>query len=334
MDNKIFIIAEAGDNHNGNIDFAFKLIDKAKESGADAVKFQTFITDNIITKDAKMAEYQIQNIGQEKTQYEMVKELELSFMDFKKLKKYCDKVNIKFLTTAFDIDSLNFITDKLKVDMLKIPSGEITNYPYLVACARKRLPIILSTGMSFLKEVGECVKLLKKNGAGEISILHCTTEYPAPKNQVNLNAMLTLKKKFRCKVGYSDHTKGIDIPIAAVALGARIIEKHFTLDKNLPGPDHKASLEPEELKVMVESIREVSSALGDGLKTPAQSEIKNIAVARKSIVARKDIKVGEKFSENNITTKRPGTGINPMRWQKVLRLAAKRDFKKDELIEL
>lgn len=331
---KVFIIAEAGDNHNGDINLAYKLIDEAKNSGADAVKFQTFITEDIICKNAEMAEYQKANTGIEESQFDMVKKLELSFADFVKLRKYADKKGIRFLTTAFDLKSLKFIVDELKVDCLKIPSGEITNYPYLVECGKTKLPIILSTGMCELNEIKDAVKILKKNGAKDITILHCTTEYPAPLESVNLLAMNTLKEKFGCKVGYSDHTKGIDVPCYAVAMGAEVIEKHFTLDKNLPGPDHKASLEPSELKAMVDKIRELQVILGNGDKKPQEAEKKNISIARKSIVASCDIKAGEKFTTENLACKRPGDGISPMNWKKIIGKKAKRDFNKDEKIEL
>lgn len=331
---KIFIIAEAGDNHNGDINLAYKLIDEAKKSGADAVKFQTFVTEDIICKNAEMAEYQKANTGIEESQFDMVKKLELSFADFVKLRKYADKKGIRFLTTAFDLKSLKFIVGELKVDCLKIPSGEITNYPYLVECGKTKLPIILSTGMCELSEIKDAVKILKKNGAKDITVLHCTTEYPAPLESVNLLAMNTLKEKFGCKVGYSDHTKGIDMPCYAVAMGAEVIEKHFTLDKNLPGPDHKASLEPSELKAMVDKIRELQVILGNGDKKPQEAEKKNISIARKSIVASCDIKAGEKFTTENLACKRPGDGISPMNWKKVIGKKAKRDFNKDEKIEL
>ena len=331
---KVFIIAEAGDNHNGDINLAYKLIDVAKESGADAVKFQTFITEDIICKDAEMAKYQKVNTGVEESQFEMVKRLELSFDEFKKLKKYADKKGIKFLTTGFDKKSVRFISNELKLDMLKIPSGEITNYPYLVECAKTKLPVILSTGMCELKEIKEAVKVLKKNGTPKIIVLHCTTEYPAPLESVNLLAMKTLKEEFGFEVGYSDHTKGIEVPCYAVAMGATVIEKHFTIDKNLPGPDHKASLEPQELKEMVEKIREVELILGDGDKKPQNAEKANIPIARKSIVAACEIKQGEKFTEENLACKRPGDGMNPMLWKKVVGKKDKKDFKKDEKIEL
>ncbi len=326
------IIAEAGVNHNGDIEIAKKLIVKAKECGADIVKFQTAKLDSLVSKTAKMAEYQKENIGKEESQKEMLSKLLLSFETFEELADYCKEVGIQFLSTPFDIESIQFL-DSMQ-NIWKVPSGEITNYPYLVEIARTGKDIILSTGMSTLQEVEEALNVLRQNGAGEIILLHCTTNYPTPMQDVNLRAMLTLKEKFGCKIGYSDHTQGIEVPIAAVALGATVIEKHFTLDKNMEGPDHKASIEPDEFAQMVKSIRNIEKALGNGEKTPSQSEIANIAVARKSIIALKEIKAGEVFSEENITTKRPGTGINPMRWNEILGQKAKRDFAEDELIEV
>lgn len=331
---KVFIIAEAGDNHNGDIDLAYKLIDIAKASGADAVKFQTFVTEEIIAENAEMAEYQKENVGTNETQFEMVKKLELSFSQFVELKNYCDEIGIKFLTTAFDIPSLHFIVNDLHVDMLKIPSGEITNYPYLVECAKTKLPIILSTGMCNVKEIEDCINVLKNNGTTDITLLHCTTEYPAPIDSVNLLAMKTLKKRFNTKVGYSDHTKGTKISEYAVAMGASIVEKHFTIDKNLPGPDHKASLDPQELKTLVENIRELEIVLGTGEKIAQSAEIKNIAIARKSIVAKRAIKKGEMFTDENLGCKRPGDGVSPMRWNEVIGTYAQKDYNKDEKISI
>ena len=330
--NDTIIIAEAGVNHNGNIEIAKKLIVKAKECGADIVKFQTAKLDSLVSKTAKMAEYQKENIGKEESQKEMLSKLLLSFETFEELADYCKEVGIQFLSTPFDIESIQFL-DSMQ-NIWKVPSGEITNYPYLVEIARTGKDIILSTGMSTLQEVEDALNVLRQNGASEIILLHCTTNYPTPMQDVNLRAMLTLKEKFGCKIGYSDHTQGIEVPIAAVALGATVIEKHFTLDKNMEGPDHKASIEPDEFAQMVKSIRSIEKALGNGEKTPSQSEIANIAVARKSIIALKEIKAGEVFSEENITTKRPGTGINPMRWNEILGQKAKRDFAEDELIEV
>lgn len=326
------IIAEAGVNHNGSISMAKKLIRAAKSSGADIVKFQTANVDSLVSESAAMAEYQRRNTGQEKSQKEMLKKLLLKFEDFEDLASYCMEVGIKFLSTPFDIESVRFL-DKLQ-DIWKIPSGEITNYPYLVEIGRTKKDVILSTGMSDLHEIHDAVDVLKSNGTKNITLLHCTTEYPAPIEEINLNVMETLRKEFGCPVGYSDHTQGIEIDLAAVAMGATIIEKHFTLDRNLPGPDHKASLEPDELKAMVSGIRKVELARGTGVKRPTASERKNRDIARKSIVAAKAIKQGEIFTTDNLTTKRPGSGVSPMRWNEVLGERAVRCFEEDELIEL
>ena len=330
---KVYIIAEAGDNHNGDFNTALKLVDVAKRAGADCVKFQTFVTEEIISKYAEMAEYQKKNTGKEESQFEMVKRLELSFDEFRKIKEYCDRVGIQFLSTPFDLKSVDFLNE-LGVPFFKIPSGEITNYPYLIKIARTGKPVVMSTGMCEPDEILAAINVLEKNGSGEITLLHCNTEYPTPLKDVNLYAMRTMKKMFGKKVGYSDHTKGIEVPVAAVALGACVIEKHFTLDKNMPGPDHKASLEPDELGRMVKNIRNIEIALGDGVKRVSESERKNIAIARKSIVARRNIQEGEILTEENLAVKRPGTGINPMQWMEVLGTRAVRDFKEDELIEI
>lgn len=307
---KVYIIAEAGDNHNGDFNTALKLVDVAKRAGADCVKFQTFVTEEIISKYAEMAEYQKKNTGKEESQFEMVKRLELSFDEFRKIKEYCDRVGIQFLSTPFDLKSVDFLNE-LGVPFFKIPSGEITNYPYLIKIAHTGKPVVMSTGMCEPDEILAAINVLEKNGSGEITLLHCNTEYPTPLKDVNLYAMRTMKKMFGKKVGYSDHTKGIEVPVAAVALGACVIEKHFTLDKNMPGPDHKASLEPDELGRMVKNIRNIEIALGDGVKRVSESERKNIAIARKSIVARRNIQEGEILTEENLAVKRPGTGINP-----------------------
>lgn len=333
LENRVFIIAEAGDNHNGDINLAYKLVDVAVEAGADCVKFQTFITEEIISKKAEMAEYQKKNTGISESQFEMVKKLELSFDDFKKIKAYCDQKGIIFLSTAFDLPSVKFL-NQIQIPFWKIPSGEITNLPYLEAIAKTGKKIVMSTGMASLKEIEAALNILKVNGAKDIVLLHCNTEYPTPMEDVNLLAMIQMRNLFNCKVGYSDHTQGIEVPIAAVTLGARIIEKHFTLNKNMPGPDHKASLEPEELKLMVTSIRNIEKALGDGIKKVSKSEKKNIEIARKSITAKKMIKKGETFTTDNITCKRPGNGISPMEWYNVLGQKAIKDFKEDELILL
>lgn len=330
--NHVTIIAEAGVNHNGSYQLACQLVDAAKNAGADFIKFQTFHSENLVSKTAKKADYQIQTTGDD-SQLSMLKQLELSESDFVELKKYCNSKGIQFLSTPFDLESIRFLNE-LDIPFWKIPSGEVTNYPYLVALAKTGKPIVMSSGMCELSEISDAILTLKENGAGEIKLLQCNTEYPTPYSDVNLRAMLTLKEKFGCEVGYSDHTQGIVIPIAAVAMGATIIEKHFTLDRNMEGPDHKASLEPDELKQMIASIRNVEEAMGTGEKTPSESEKKNIAIARKSIVALTDIKLGDFFTERNITTKRPGNGISPMKWHEVIGQKAKRDFQEDELIEL
>lgn len=328
-----FVIAEAGVNHNGSLELALRLVDEAVKAKVDAVKFQTFNAEKLVSKNAIKAEYQVQNTGSNESQYAMLKKLELSYNDFRTIKEYCDKSNIQFLSTAFDQDSVDFLFD-LGMRIFKIPSGEITNYPYLVKIAKTGCPIILSTGMATLNEVREAVELLQKNGAEEITVLHCTTEYPAPYNEVNLRAMHTMSEELSLPVGYSDHTNGIEIPVAAVALGAKVIEKHFTLDRNLPGPDHVSSLDPSELGKMMIAIRNVESSLGDGEKRPTPSELKNLSVARKSIVASKPIKVGQLFTEENLSCKRPGDGISPMKWEEVLGIAATQDFDVDEKIVL
>lgn len=330
---RTFIIAEAGVNHNGKVDLALQLVDKAVEAGADCVKFQTFITENEMVRDAEKAEYQKDSTGDTETEFEMVKKLELSFEEFRQIKAYCDQKNILFLSTPFDLDSIDFL-ESLDIFCWKIPSGEITNLPYLKRIAETKRDIIMSTGMCELDEIRQAVRILKENGAGKITLLHCNTEYPTPYEDVNLQAMDTLHKEFQLEIGYSDHTPGIEVPIAAVARGAAVIEKHFTLDRNMEGPDHKASLEPHELKKMIISIRNIEKALGDGEKKPSNSERKNISVARKSIVAKKAIRKGEQFTEENLAVKRPGTGINPMRWNEIVGLYAKKDYVEDEQISL
>ena len=323
-----FIIAEAGVNHNGSIENAKKMIDAVVKAGADCVKFQTYISENVMSKFAPKAEYQISNTGTDESQLEMVKKLELSFGDFRELKQYCDEKGIMFLSTPFDLESADFLND-LGMEIFKIPSGEITNLPLLRKINSFKKDIILSTGMAILDEIQAALDVLKDC---EVSLLHCTTEYPCPYDSVNMNAMLTLKQNFGLEVGYSDHTQGIEVPIMAVAIGAKIIEKHFTLDKNMEGPDHKASLEPDELKAMVMAIRNVEKAFGNGVKEPQEAEKKNIDIARKSIVAKTNIKKGETFTEENLTTKRPGNGISPMRWDEIIGTVAVKDFKEDELI--
>lgn len=328
----VFIIAEAGDNHNGSLDLAFQLVDKAAEAGADCVKFQTFVTEEVISKRAEKAEYQKESTGADESQYEMVKKLELTFDNFRQLQQYAKEKGLMFLSTPFDIPSVDFL-QSIDVPYFKIPSGEITNLPYLIRIAKTGRDVILSTGMAEMEEIEVAVRLLRENGAGEISLLHCNTEYPTPMEDVNLRAMLTLKEKFHVRVGYSDHTKGIEVPIAAVAMGAEIIEKHFTLDHDMEGPDHKASLEPDELEAMVTGIRNIEKALGSGIKTASGSEKKNIDIARKSIVARRKIVKGEILTEDNLAVKRPGNGISPMKWYEILGTEAVRDFEEDEMIE-
>ena len=329
----VIIIAEAGVNHNGSIDLAYKLIDVAVEAKADYVKFQTFIAEEGVSQVAPKAEYQRKLTGSSESQLEMVKKLELSYEQFKCLNAYCIKKGIFFLSTPFDFPSINFL-EEINMPFWKIPSGEITNLPYLDRLARTHKDIVISTGMSTIEEVRLAMKILKENGAGKITILHCNTEYPTPMADVNLRAMETLRKEFNVDVGYSDHTVGIEVPIAATALGATVIEKHFTLDKSMHGPDHISSLEPEELKTMVRCIRNVEHAMGNGIKTPSPSEINNIAIARKSIVARKDINSGEILTEENLAIKRPGNGISPMKWYDILGTKAIKNFSKDEPIEI
>ena len=328
----VFIIAEAGVNHNGSFELACKLVDAAKTAGVDCIKFQTFKSNKLVSHTAQKAEYQTETTG-DGSQVVMLKKLELSYNDFLKLKDYCDQVGICFLSTPFDFDSIDFL-NSIEMPFWKIPSGEITNYPYLVALAKTGRPVVMSTGMCNVTEIEEAISVLRRNGTKEIILLHCNTEYPTPFEDVNLRAMQTMHDTFGLDVGYSDHTRGIEIPVAAVALGATVIEKHFTLDRNMEGPDHKASLEPDELAAMVHAIRNVEQAMGSGIKEPSKSERKNIAIARKSIVAAKSIKEGEILTEENLTTKRPGSGVSPMRWPEVIGTKAIRDFDEDEQIEL
>jgi N,N'-diacetyllegionaminate synthase len=330
MDN-VFIIAEAGVNHNGSLDLAKFLVDVAVNSGCDCVKFQTFKAENVVSRFAEKAAYQKMTTVYNETQLVMIKKLELPYKDFSELKFYCDSKDVQFLSTPFDLASIDFL-QSIDISMWKIPSGEITNLPYLIKIAQTGKPVILSTGMSTLEEVKAAVEILKYNGSGEITVLHCNTEYPTPYEDVNLRAMLTIQKELGVKVGYSDHTPGTDVPIAAVAMGASVIEKHFTLDKNMEGPDHKASLDPDEFVAMVKAIRNIEKALGVGEKKPSQSEIKNLPIVRKSIVAARDIVKGEKFTEDNLAVKRPGNGISPMKWFEILGTIAIKDFVEDELI--
>ncbi len=329
------IIAEAGVNHNGSIELARQLVEAAHRSGVDYVKFQTFKAEKIANKFAGQAEYQQHNLKEKSSQVEMLRRLEINFEDFRHLNKTCKDVGIKFMSTPFDLESIDFLAG-IGMDYMKVPSGEITNLPYLRKIAKTGIPVIMSTGMCRMGEIEEAMDVLYNGGLStdRITLLHCNTEYPTPMIDVNLRAMETLRSAFGTKVGYSDHTKGIEVPIAAVAMGASVIEKHFTLDRTLPGPDHVASLEPDELKQMVESIRNIELAMGHSEKCVSSSERKNIQVARKSIVAAKNIKKGETLSENNLTVKRPGNGISPMKWDSVIGMSAKRDFQEDELIEI
>lgn len=332
---KVIIIAEAGVNHNGSYELAIKMVDEAKRAGADYVKFQTAKPELVISTFAPKAEYQKETTGAAESQLEMCKAIHLPLTDYRPLKEYCDKVGIGFMSTPFDLVSID-VLEPLDMDYYKIPSGEITNLPYLRKIASKHRPVILSTGMCEVEEVEAALQVLEQGGVkrSDIIVLHCNTEYPTPMADVNLRAMDDLRRSLGVEVGYSDHTKGIEVPIAAVALGATVIEKHFTLDKTMEGPDHKASLEPDELKAMVDAIRNIEQALGDGHKHVSPSERKNMDIARKSIVAARDIRKGEVLTEENITTKRPGNGISPMRWDSVIGTTAIRDFGYDELIEI
>jgi N,N'-diacetyllegionaminate synthase len=333
--NSPIIIAEAGVNHNGDLSRALEMVAVAADAGVDFIKFQTFKADKLATSTAIQADYQTNNTNVLETQREMLVKLELDELAHQEIIKQCSKSEIGFLSTAFDEDSLDFLL-RLGLSLIKIPSGEITNLPYLRRVAKLGLPVILSTGMSEMAEVRDAIQVLQQGGIkhSDLTVLHCTTDYPTKMVDVNLRAMMSLQQEFKVKVGYSDHTMGIEVATAAVALGASVIEKHFTLDRRLPGPDHAASLEPAELKAMVYAIRNVATALGDGFKAPKPTEVANRAVARKSIVASCDIKSGELFSVCNITTKRPGTGISPMNWDDVVGRRASKDFKTDELIEL
>lgn len=333
--NKAIIIAEAGVNHNGSLELAKQLIDAAATAGADYVKFQTFKSENLVNASAAQADYQIANTGVRESQLDMLKKLELSFDDFRVLKNYCDSKGIKFLSTPFDHESIDFLVS-LGIDFMKIPSGEITNLPYLRHIAHVGLPVVMSTGMCSLDDVRAALNALYSGGLtpNQITLLHCNTEYPTPMEDVNLHAMQTLKEEFGVRAGYSDHTQGICIPIAAAALGATVIEKHFTLSRSMSGPDHAASLEPQELKEMVCSIRDVETALGSGIKSITPSEEKNIKVARKSIVAKCHISAGEMFTEDNLTVKRPGTGLSPMLWDMVIGARATVDYEPDQPIGL
>ena len=331
---KVFIIAEAGVNHNGSIDLAKKLIDVASNARVDAVKFQTFKADNLVSKDAKKAKYQAENMDDgDSSQYNMLKKLELDIDTHKELISYSSTKNIMFLSTPFDLESIKLLHD-LNLQIFKIPSGEITNLPYLREIGKLKKQVILSTGMSTMQEIKDALEILLQAGTKKdnITILHANTMYPTPMEDVNLNAMLNIGKTFDIAYGYSDHTLGIEIPTASVTLGASVIEKHFTLDKTMQGPDHKASLEPDQLKAMVKAIRNIELALGDGIKKPSNSEIPNINIVRKSIVASKPIKKGDTFTKDNLSIKRPAGGINPMRWDEVIGSIANKDYKEDESI--
>ena len=330
---KTFIIAEAGVNHNGSLEMALKLIDVAVAAEADAVKFQTFKAENVIAVNAPKAGYQKETTGSGESQLEMVKKLEIDEAAHKKLLNHCQHKGIQFLSTPFDLESIDLL-NRLEVEIFKIPSGEITNLPYLRKLGALKKRLILSTGMADLGEIEDALDVLTEAGTPleNITVLHCNTEYPTPFEDVNLRAMLTIGRAFGVAVGYSDHTPGIEVAIAAAAMGATVIEKHFTLDRNLSGPDHKASLEPNELKSMVQAIRNIEKALGTGIKNPSPSELKNKPIVRKSIVAARSIRKGETFTVENLTIKRPGTGISPMRWDEILKMKASRDFYKDEII--
>lgn len=333
MIKRIRVIAEAGVNHNGSLSLAKKLIDVASEANADAVKFQTFKADKLVTRAAQKAEYQKQTKVATESQYEMLKKLELDESAHRELISYCENQNIMFLSTPFDHDSINLL-NSLGMSIFKIPSGEITNLPYLRHVGRIGKELILSTGMANLGEVEDALNILIKEGVPryKITVLHATTEYPCPMDEVNLRAMQTIRDVLGVNVGYSDHTKGIEVPIASVVMGASVIEKHFTLDCNMPGPDHKASLEPDELKAMVTAIRNIEAAMGDGIKKPSKSEFKNIPISRKSIVALRPISKGETLGKENLTVKRPGNGLSPMRWDEIIGKVAEKDYLPDDNI--
>ena len=329
----VLIIAEAGVNHNGSLELAKKMADVAKKAGADIVKYQTAVPELVISRFAPKAEYQKETTGAGESQLEMVKKIHFGFDAHRELKEYCDSIGIMYLSTPFDMDSIEFLKE-MDMPVWKIPSGEITNLPYLEKVARLGKPLIMSTGMSEISEVKDALEVLYSNGATDVTILHCNTEYPTPLKDANVKAMLDIQSNFKTKVGYSDHTLGLEAPLASVALGATVVEKHFTLDKTMEGPDHGASMEPHELEALVKAIRNTELALGDGVKTVTASEAKNKDIARKSIVAKRPIQPGETFTEENIMVKRPGNGISPMRWYEVLGKTAKREFTLDELIEL
>ena len=329
----VLIIAEAGVNHNGSLELAKQMALTAKEGGADVVKYQTAVPELVISKTAQKAEYQKRETGEQESQLEMVRRIHFGFEAHRELKEYCDSIGIQYLSAAFDLPSVEFL-QSLDLPYFKIPSGEITNLPYLEAIGRTQKPVILSTGMSTLPEIEDAISVLEDNGCPAVTVLHCNTEYPTPYQDANLLAMLELSEQFGLPVGLSDHTPGWECDVAAAALGAVVIEKHFTLDKTMEGPDHKASLEPQELKAMVQAVRNIEQAMGTGHKAVSASEAKNKPIARKSIVAARPIQQGEEFTAENLTTKRPGDGISPMRWYQVLGQKAKRSFEEDEAIEL
>ena len=330
---QIIIIAEAGVNHNGSISMAKEMIDVAADAGANFVKFQTFTAEKLVIKTAEKADYQKNSSDQTESQFQMIKKLELNRNDHEILLEHCNKNNIQFLSTPFDLQSIDLL-DEINIPFFKIPSGEITNLPYLRHIGSIGKPVVISTGMTTINEVKNAMSILLDSGIkqNDITVLHCNSEYPSPMRDVNLKAIQTLENELGVKVGFSDHTLGIEVSVAAVAMGAKVIEKHFTLDRNLYGPDHGASLEPSELKDMISAIRNIERALGDGVKKPSQSEIKNLLIARKSIVSKRPIKKGELFSEENLTVKRPGNGISPMKWDEILGSVSIRDYLKDELI--
>lgn len=327
------IVAEAGVNHNGDFGLALKMADAAKKAGADFVKYQTFQPEELTSRCAQKADYQKESTGAQESQLDMLRKLALRPEEYRRLKAYCGEIGIGFASTPFDLKSIK-VLEGLDIPFWKIPSGEVTNLPYLLAIAKTAKPVVMSTGMCELKEIQTAIDVLRANGTPKITLLHCNTEYPTPYGDVNLRAMVTMRERFGVEVGYSDHTPGIEVPVAAAALGAVIIEKHFTLDRNLEGPDHKASLEPDELAAMVAAVRHVEEALGSGVKTVSPSEAKNRDIVRKSLVARRAIAKGERLTEDNITAKRPGNGISPMRWLEALGTRAVRDFQADEPIEM
>ena len=329
-----YIIAEAGVNHNGRLDLALQLCDAAKDAGVDAVKFQTWKTENIVTAKARQAAYQTENTGIEESQFDMLKKLEMSYEHFKLIQEHCHKIGIEFLSTPDEEESLDFLMNELNLPLIKVSSGEVTNLPFLRKMGACHKPVILSTGMSTMAQSALAYDTLIQAGAPEVSVLHCTTNYPCPIDEVNLKAMVTLREALKCRVGYSDHTMGIEVPVAAVALGAEIIEKHFTLDRTMEGPDHKASLEPAELKLMVQQIRNIEKALGDGIKQPNKSEAENAKVVQKSILAKCPIKNGEVLTEEVLTVKRAGEGITANHWDLVVGTHAIKDYEIDDPIEL